>query len=202
ADYIPSEDVLLMYEDGDVRFESFFLAKQLNIQTTDYLTFVFYKYPGNSEMAGNGRINKPKPFRASELYLILAEAYAMQGTDPGKGLGYLNDLLEARYEAGKFTELVLQGSALVERIREERAKEFIGEGFRMSDLKRWGIGFTRNINYPAIDQIAGNPDPLKNALNPLGALSYEPNDYHYTWPIPASEMDINPQLEGQQNPGY
>ena len=27
-------------------------------------------------------------------------------------------------------------------------------------------------------------------------------DSLYTWPIPKTEMDANPQLAGQQNPGY
>ncbi len=203
SDYIPCEDILLAYEEGDVRMESFFNAKQLNIQTQNYITFAFNKYPGNAAMAGNGRLNKSKPFRASELYLILAEAYAVQGTTPAKGLDYLNDLLEARYEAGTFTDLALQGSALIDRIREERAKELIGEGFRFGDLRRWGIGFTRSIDYPVIDQVAQNPVALKNALNPLGGrVVYEAGDSRYTWPIPSAEMDINPQLAGQQNPGY
>lgn len=201
ADYLPTESILLAYEEGDVRMDAFFKAKQLSIQTQNYITFAFNKYPGNSAMAGNGRLNKSKPFRASELYLILAEAYAMKGTNPAAGLGYLNDLLEARYEAGTFTDLALQGSALIDRIREERAKELIGEGFRMGDLKRWGLGFTRSINYPIVDQLAENSVPLKNAMNPLGGnVKYEAGDTRYTWPIPAAEMDINPQMT--QNPNY
>lgn len=33
-------------------------------------------------------------------------------------------------------------------------------------------------------------------------ISYEPGDYRLVWPIPYREMSVNPQLKGQQNPGY
>ena len=34
------------------------------------------------------------------------------------------------------------------------------------------------------------------------AMTYAANDYRLTWPIPKDEMDANPNLKGQQNPGY
>ena len=80
---------------------------------------------------------------------------------------------------------------------------YIGEGFRMGDLRRWKQGFSRNGDYSIIDQAANNTSPLSGAVNPLGVtVSYNSGDFRYTWPIPSAEMDINPQLEGQQNPGY
>jgi hypothetical protein len=33
-------------------------------------------------------------------------------------------------------------------------------------------------------------------------LSYAAGDYRFVWPIPSDEIQVNPQLEGQQNPGY
>ena len=87
-------------------------------------------------------------------------------------------------------------SQLRQQIRDERSKELIGEGFRMSDLRRWNLGFTRDGNYTY------NPD-VKNIMVYAGLqVSYNPGDYRYVWPIPADEMEINPQLAGQQNPGY
>ncbi len=207
ADYIPSEPVLLSYDNiSDSRFNAFFKRKALNLAAVDYNAYIFYKWPGNSAL-GAGRLNKAKPFRTSELYLILAEAYAEapENANQSKALGYLNDLLKARYKAGRFSELALQGSALVDRIREERSKELIGEGFRLTDLKRWGEGFTRDIDYPEYDKKLKNDTPLSTAMNVLGGrvvYTKNPFDHKYTWPIPSSEMDINPQLAGQQNPGY
>lgn len=201
ADYIPSQPTLLAYEDGDIRFDAFFTGNRLSINGTNYVTFIFNKWPGNSAL-GTGLLNKPKPFRTSEQYLILAEAYAALGntTEANKAL---NDLREKRFAAADFEEVHYQDNALVQAIRNERKIELIGEGFRMGDLRRWKQGFFRNGDYSIIDQAASNTSPLSGAVNPLGVtVSYNSGDFRYTWPIPSAEMDINPQLEGQQNPGY
>ena len=34
------------------------------------------------------------------------------------------------------------------------------------------------------------------------SVTYKAGDYRYTWPIPQSELDSNPKLKTQQNPGY
>ena len=76
-------------------------------------------------------------------------------------------------------------------------KELIGEGFRLSDLRRWNLGFTRDGNYGS-----GFPG-MDGFIIALGTqVVYTPGDYRYTWPIPSAEMETNPQLAGQQNPGY
>jgi len=33
-------------------------------------------------------------------------------------------------------------------------------------------------------------------------IEKEATDNRWVWPIPKDEMDSNPQLKGQQNPGY
>lgn len=33
-------------------------------------------------------------------------------------------------------------------------------------------------------------------------LKYDADDYRFVWPIPKDEIDSNPQLKNQQNPGY
>lgn len=137
--------------------------------------------------------NKPKPFRLSEQYLILAEAAveSNQATIANNALTALRQKRISGYQPVNYTD-----SQLRQQIRDERSKELIGEGFRMSDLRRWNLGFTRDGNYTY------NPD-VKNIMVYAGLqVSYNPGDYRYVWPIPADEMEINPQLAGQQNPGY
>ncbi|MDE5702785.1 MAG: RagB/SusD family nutrient uptake outer membrane protein, partial [Bacteroides sp.] len=90
----------------------------------------------------------------------------------------------------------LSGNALTQAIRDERLKELIGEGFRLSDLRRWNEGFTRDSSYPI------SPDIEGFFVNAGKTLSYQPGDYRMVWPIPATEIQSNPQLDGQQNPGY
>lgn len=82
--------------------------------------------------------------------------------------------------------------------------ELIGEGFRLGDLRRWGQGFTREAGF---DVFAGTGlAPLAYIMDVIvnqgNNLSYQPTDYRFVWPIPTREMQVNPQLTGQQNPGY
>ena len=195
ADYIPTIDVLASYEDGDVRLGSFFTVWDLNFDGDSQPAYVFFKYPGNSALI-NGvdyRKNKPKPFRLSEQYLILAEAAAATGATD-KANSALNTLRRNRIEG--WEDVSYTGSALTQQIRNERAKELIGEGFRLNDLRRWGVAFQRNGEYPA------NTDIEQFIVSSSLSCKYTADDTRYTWPIPTDEMEINPQLAGQQNPGY
>ncbi len=203
SDYIPTAATLLAYEDNDIRFESFFEVYQINSSGVNCQAFVFSKFPGNPALwttTSNNLQNKAKPFRLSELYLIAAEVCATDGPvkNESKANEYLNAIREARIDGYQSTTST--GKALVNAIREERAKELIGEGFRQSDLRRWGLGFTRNANLASL----GTPldKGMEFILVSTDNISYEPGDYRLVWPIPYREMSVNPQLKGQQNPGY
>ncbi len=195
ADYIPTFDVLDMYPDGDVRFDAFFTPWELLVDGEYVDAYVFHKYPGNESLktglAPNYR-NMSKPFRLSEMYLIAAEAAIT--TDVTKANQYLNDLRAKRIN-GHVTENYA-GQALVQEIRLERLRELLGEGYRMSDLRRWGLGFSRNPDHPE------NPDIDAILVTTGKDLSYPAGDYRFVWPIPTGEMEANPQLDGQQNAGY
>ena len=85
--------------------------------------------------------------------------------------------------------------ALLNEIMNERERELVGEGYRLMDLKRWGKGVKR-----------GKPHSKGLVLFPGQAstdgLDKPVDDQRMLWPIPKTEMDANPQLAGQQNPGY
>ena len=83
-------------------------------------------------------------------------------------------------------------------IRDERAKELIGEGFRISDLRRWGLGFNRQANFGAI----GMSGVMQIVNNYTNNVVLNANDYRYVWPIPQFEFTVNPNIAGQQNSGY
>lgn len=195
ADYIPTYDILNMYDEEDVRFDAFFTVWELAVDGNDVPAYVFKKYPGNEALkttATPNYVNMPKMFRMGEIYLIAAEAAAT--VNPTLANKYLNELRSKRI--ADYEEINYADQILVQQIRSERLKELIGEGFRMSDLRRWGIGFQRNPDHPE------NPD-INNILVPNGKeLAYPAGDYRFVWPIPSAEMETNPQLAGQQNPGY
>lgn len=206
ASYIPTMDVLFSYEwtitpegaieANDVRFDAFFKIWQLNFEGDLALGIVFFKYPGNAAIISGTDYRKtiPMPFRLSEQYLILAEASAATAGGETAANNALNTLRKNRIKG--WTDQNYSGTALVNQIREERGKELIGEGFRLSDLRRWGLGFQRDGDYPL-------SPALEDFIVPLSlSCVYTANDYRYTWPIPTDEMEINPQLKGQQNPVY
>lgn len=197
ADYIPSFEALAMYDEDDCRFDSYFDIRSLNVEGQTVNCYAFYKFPGNPALqatAGTVNLmNRPKAFRLSELYLILAEA-AADSNDATTANSALNTLRANRlYD---YTDASYSGQNLINEIRAERTKELIGEGFRMSDLRRWNQGFSRDFSHPE------NP-AIEDILVLAGALVvYQPGDHRYTWPIPSDEISVNPQLKGQQNPGY
>ncbi len=196
-DYVAAASTLDLYDaNADVRYDSFFVPEDVKANGLIATCPAFYKYPGNYEFntsSSNALKNKPKPFRLSEIYLILAEAAA--GKDEIKANKALNDLRSKRIYG--YTSETYTGSALVNEIRKERARELIGEGFRMSDLRRWGLGFSRGTNYKNEYQMA-----TQILVGTSMSTTYEPGYYKFVLPIPSNEMETNPQLAGHQNPGY
>lgn len=195
--FSPSAAILGAYDqDNDIRYESFFGTFDVDYNGSSLMVASFLKYPGNPAFnSGNTNAykNLPKPFRTSEQYLILAEAaYRLNKTT--EALAALNTLRAARITG--YTDANYQGNTLFEQIKQERAKELCGEGFRISDLRRWKQGFTRDGNYTDYPDMAGY------IINIALLVNYTDDDYRYVWPIPSYEMTTNPQLAGQQNPGY
>ncbi len=198
--YMPTQALLDLYGEGDIRFEAFFSEHHVVTEGfgEDDL-WLFYKYTGNPALRSGAKwnyVNMGKPFRISEQYLIAAEADAELGGDAvANGAAVLNDLREARIE--NYTdESYMTDAALRAAVKEERARELVGEGFRMHDLKRWKQNVTRGASQ----------SPSTNMMK-TGANYGEMTDKDITgpgalWPIPKTEIDANPQIKGQQNPGY
>lgn len=198
ADYIATANALAIYDEGDTRLTDFFAPREVNCFSVEVIVPSFIKFPGNKTFNATANSvatrNMPKPFRTSEQVLIMAEAADKLGmtTEANEAL---NDLRTNRIDKWKKTEY--SGRELTEQIRLERQRELIGEGFRISDLRRWGLEATRSLNYEGTYSDAAS-------VTVVGGrdVSYSANDYRYVWPIPASEFLSNPQLKGQQNPLY
>lgn len=204
-DYVPNHDAIYLFDVDDTRWYAWFenddatnnAAKQKTITTPTGSAdmFQFVKYPGNpilqeASTTGSNYTNLMKPLRIGEMYLIAAEAYFMQNDEP-HARNYLGDIAMKRNSG--INAASLTGTGLLDEIRNERHRELMGEGLRQADLKRWNIGCTRS------DAFEGNNIVTIPAFR---NLSYEAGDYRLTWPIPQHEMDINPNIQGQQNAGY
>ena len=108
------------------------------------------------------------------------------------------------------------GNALIQAIHNERRIEFLCEGLRWFDIHRlaqdatfntWGGGIpvkvSRNLtNYrPYYTGLESTTTTLlATAGNRHDAIPY--SNYRFIWPIPNSEIILNPVLAQQQNPGY
>ncbi len=195
--YIPTANALAMYQTTDIRYDWFFEERSISVEGDYHYAPCFVKFPGNTSLnltSTNSLKNLPKPFRLSETYLILAEASAAIGNESDAN-DALNTLRKGRIRS--YQDETYAGTELVNQIREERTKELIGEGFRISDLRRWNLSFSRS------DAYSSEYEDVPNIIVPTGiAITYTVGDYRYLWPIPKHEMDANPQLAGQQNPGY
>ncbi len=113
--------------------------------------------------------------RISEQYLIRAEARLMQGNN----LGAENDLNIIRQRAGLENTNAQNSQELFDAIIMERRFEFFSEyGNRWFDLRRLGIA--------------------EEILSPI-KIGWKSTDILF--PIPESELLLNPKLE-PQNPGY
>lgn len=199
-DYIPTQTLIDLYNEKDIRLKSYFGKYHLTVSSGNAADIYFFnKYPGNEYYNALGSetryLNQPKPFRIAEMYLIATEANAKIGTAAAvkKGNDALNALKKARIEG--WTDATYDQEALLNEIMNERERELVGEGYRLMDLKRWGKGVKR-----------GKPQSKGLVLFPGQAstdgLDKPVDDQRMLWPIPKTEMDANPQLAGQQNPGY
>ena len=121
------------------------------------------------------------------MYLIRAEARAQQGRITG-ATGALSDLNVLRTRAGKNTAATADKPTLLTTasqaealllVERERLYELAFEGHRWYDLVR-----------------TGRAQVVMSAFSPNWTSKYE------LWPIPQTEIQRNPSLVGQQNPGY
>ena len=127
--------------------------------------------------------------RLSEMYLTAAEAAAKTG-DATKAAKYLNAIvLRANPNATPVTE----AEATVARISTERRKELVGEGHRLFDAMRNNETISRYTS----EEDRGYHSPLNEE-----ARSFDRTFFKVLLPIPQAELDVNPTIAAQQNPGY
>ncbi len=159
-----------------------------------------YKYVGgldgwsgsNAILPGDGKASYTavniKVIRLSEIYLIAAEAALNSSTpDKAKAAGYLQEIRKRApgLEAATASNITMQ------MIMDERSKELFGEGQRFFDMMRWNqsITFNDDLIVPAV-QIVHRDKTIDRTF------------YKTILPIPQDEMDANPAIANQQNPGY
>jgi starch-binding outer membrane protein, SusD/RagB family len=132
--------------------------------------------------AQNADRDNLKVIRLAEVYLIAAES-SLPGDETG-ARNYLNALMTMRDPS--FAGYTSTGQDLLNDIIQERRKELAFEGDRFFDLNRLKLPVNRASNNGAI------PAPL--------LIAYPDNKR--IAPIPQREIQANPTIAQQQNPGY
>lgn len=125
-------------------------------------------------------------FRLAEQYLIYAEAVLRGGTggDAGTALGYVNKLRTRAYSntnAGNITTDQLTTNFILD----ERSRELFWEGFRRTDLIRYGLFTSSSYVWP-----------FKGGIKAGTGVA----DFRNVYPIPDADRAVNPNLK--QNSGY
>ncbi|MCD8312810.1 MAG: RagB/SusD family nutrient uptake outer membrane protein, partial [Bacteroidales bacterium] len=194
--YIPTKELVDSYSSSDLRKSSWFGTSHPGYPTYTIMSYhlgtyynqtpsnpdyyVFSKYKGNpnytTSLPDSGQARKA--LAIPEMYLIAAEAYYNDGqtTEARK---YLNALQSSRSAT--------QSSASLDNIQKEWYKETVGQGQRMTCLKRWGEGFDgRTPQNGAKNIVMTGSDYDQKYLTS--------DAYQFVWPIPAYEMKVNDNL--------
>ena len=181
-DYVPAQWVLDLYTSGDARYNAYFATLQTGY--SHQLTWpLLVKYYGNESLISNMiyHVNMPKPLRLAEQYLIRAEAYCRKGAYSAASTD-LSTLRQTRFTSGG--SISVNSGNWLQTISDERVRELYMEGFRLHDLKRWGMGFERT--------------PQTHSQSEGSSLKIEAGNPLFVWPIPNHEI-VSPGSQIQPN---
>ena len=126
-------------------------------------------------------------FRLPEIYLIYAEATLRGGSggDLTTALGYINLIRTRAYGGSTAGNLTSTAQLTLQFILDERSRELYWEGFRRTDLIRYGTFTGSNYLWPWKGGVAAG----------TGVASYR-----NLFPLPSTDLAANPNLK--QNTGY
>lgn len=130
--------------------------------------------------------------RYADVLLMAAEAEVEQGNLP-EAMAYVKqvrDRVGIPTPAGKFSDPETARNY----VRDERRREFVNEGINFFDEMRW---FT--IKETKFSQVCAQH--AWGGTESTGSTTYRwIGDQWYTWPVPKSEIELNPEMK--QTPGW
>ena len=188
--YFISDEMMELFQRGDLRTNLFIGASENFRQSP-----VFLKVNGQQRAWGNySEVSDCFLLRTPEAYLTLAEASACAG-DEAEARRVLETFLETRMETAP--SITQTGSELVGLIRDERAREFLLEGHRWFDLRRYTVcqpyPWSKTIEHGHV--YYDSYDPLRCDYYRL-----ETNDPAYTLPIPRKVLEFQVSLGDNERP--
>ncbi|MDR2066061.1 MAG: RagB/SusD family nutrient uptake outer membrane protein [Prevotellaceae bacterium] len=161
-----------------------------------------YKYSGavnktstgaGATFVGDGKATASavniKVIRLSEIYLIAAEAaFSKPSPDKEKAAGYLQEI---RKRAPNLTPAD-ENNITLDMILNEKGKELFAEGQRYFDM----IRLNKSITFDDASIESGD------VVIPTRPVTIDRTFYKTILPISLGEINANPAIKDQQNPGY
>ena len=145
-----------------------------------------YKYYGSKDMKGDGKASSSavniKLIRLSEIYLIAAEA-AARTSNASKASSYYAEIHK------RSPNLPVPNGITAAMVLKEKNKELFGEGLRFWDLIRTNTTIVMDDTTPDVKVTTRE-------------TSFTRSFYKCILPIYTGEMNANPGIRAQQNPGY
>jgi hypothetical protein len=122
------------------------------------------------------------------MYLIAAEAaLGLPTPDKDKAVTYLNEIRKRSPALAPATDLTVT----VDMIMDEKSKEFFAEGLRYFDMIRLDRSIEFNDEFITPEVVITHREKI-----------IDRTFYKTILPISQTEIDANPAIAGQQNPGY
>lgn len=200
------------YVDRDPRLKYTLYLDSGTMRGDTHTGFKVKKFVDKEANADNIAYNDETDYpliRYADVLLMLAEALVESGSYDYYEVCSLVDAVRQRGDVlmptiedaeGKYH--TLSADELREVIRHERRVEFVMEGLRYSDIKRWKIGPEAISDCYAAVKITNTDDP-ENPYTYYDKKVFVKRKFNeskgYLWPIPAIEMQTNPI---PNNPGY
>jgi hypothetical protein len=192
SEYVCSYELFQLFDSADIRMTSYITTSDFDGNTYNHIE----KFRGRSssvEANPTPDLVDLKVLRAADMALLVAEANMIgPAQNPVEALAYLNLVRFNRYDTDMITFPPLDNIGLLDEIRLQRRLELAFEGDRLFVLKRLGRDIERTADGHYAD---GSGVGAEN-------LVLEASSFRMQLPLPQSELDVNPNMRDQQNPGY
>ncbi len=183
---VPTQNLYDDYDPQDRRREVTFITQVYNPDgtITTISPYIRKYWDSTAEPQGNGSANDYPVIRYADVLLMYAEAENELG-NTSEALTYINMVRKrARWDGTKERVAVPDYVGITQdefraAVLKERRMEFVAEGQRWFDLAR-----TKTLE----------------SLVPVAKSGIHPQDKNYLFPIPQTEIDLNPNLK--QNTGF
>jgi hypothetical protein len=193
---LPTKDIVNSYQKGDLRRNisiGFFYREQ------DDSNVAYVKKWHLATNTDFPRQNYNWPLlRYADVLLMLAEAINKQGYRSGESFDLLNQVRNRANLPSLTPSDLSDQNAFKEALLHERRIELAFENHRWFDLIRFSVAVETMIDHGQSE--INNPTTPINPVFPLTDNVYKVEPYMLLYPIPESELIVNPNMK--QNEGY